>query len=99
VQEPGLDQHEWHTQWEALLPELEDAPAEALPELARLIDAMLEDRAYELDDPEIERELETGREVVDRLNDGDDVDPGDIAAAVNAFRAVYETLVAEYRAP
>lgn len=99
MQEPGLDQHEWYTQWEALLPELEDAPAEALPELARLIDAMLEDRAYEQDDPEIERELETGREVVDRLNDGDDVDPGDIAAAVNAFRAVYETLVAEYRAP
>lgn len=99
MQEPGLDQHEWQTQWEALLPELEDAPAEALPELGRLIDGMLEDRAYEQDDPEIERELETGREVVERLDKGDDVDPGDIAAAVNAFRTVYETLVTEYRAP
>jgi hypothetical protein len=99
VQEPGLDQHEWYTQWEALLPELEDAPAEALPELGRLIDAMLEDRAYEQDDPEIERELETGRDVVERLNEGDDVDPGDIAAGVNAFRSVYEQMVVEYRAP
>jgi hypothetical protein len=99
VHEPGLDQHEWQTQWEALLPELEDAPAEALPELGRLIDGMLEDRAYERDDPEIERELETGREVVARLDEQEDVDPGDIAAAVNAFRAVYEQLIAQHRAP
>jgi len=82
-----------------LLPELEDAPAEALPELGRLIDGMLEDRAYERDDPEIERELETGREVVARLDEQEDVDPGDIAAAVNAFRAVYEQLIAQHRAP
>ncbi len=99
MQEPGLDQHEWLTQWEALLPELADAPAEALPELGRLIDDMLDDRAYDRDDPEIERELETGREVVGRLEGGESVDPGDIAAAVNAFRAVYEQLVSAHRAP
>ena len=99
VQDPGLDQHEWQTQWEALLPELADAPAEALPEVGRLLDDMLDDRAYDRDDPEIERELETGREVVGRLDEGESVDPGDIAAAVNAFRAVYEQLVAERRAP
>jgi hypothetical protein len=100
VVEPGLNQHEWQTRWEALLPDIEDSPAEALPELGRLIDEMLEDRSYEPgSDPEIERELDTGRQVVDRLDQAEDVDPGDIAAAVNAFRSVYETVVAEYRVP
>jgi hypothetical protein len=98
VQEPRLDQHEWRAQWESLQPELADAPAEALPELERLVDDILEDRAYERDDPEIERELATGREVVGRLDEGESVDPGDIAAAVNAFRVVYEQLVAEQQA-
>ena len=100
MQEPGLDQHEWQTQWEALAPELADAPAEALPEVGRLVDAILADRGYEpATDPEIDRDLANGREVVERLDAGGDVDPGDIAAAVNSYRAVYEHLLAERRAP
>ena len=100
MQEPGLDQHEWQTQWEQLEPELADAPAEALPELARLVDGMLEQRGYEDGvDPEIDRELELGREIVARLEQGDDVDPGDIGAAVNAYRNVYAQLIEEHRAP
>jgi hypothetical protein len=100
VQEPGLDQHEWKTQWEALEPELADAPAEALPELGRLIDEMLDGRSHAVgSDPEIDRELELAREVVSRLDAGEDVDPGDLGAAVNAYRTVYEALLAEYRAP
>jgi hypothetical protein len=30
--EPGLDLHEWQTEWEALEPLVEDSPREALPE-------------------------------------------------------------------
>jgi hypothetical protein len=100
VHEPGLDQHEWQTRWEALLTELGDAPAEALPEVGRLIDEMLDERSYEPGaDPEIERELDTARQIVDRLDQGQEVDPGDIAAAVNAFRSVYEQILTQYRAP
>jgi hypothetical protein len=100
VQEPGLDQHEWQTQWEALEPELADAPGEALPELARLVDGMLEERGYESGtDPEIDRELELGREIVDLIEGGDAVDPGDIGAAVNAYRNVFAQLIEEHRAP
>jgi hypothetical protein len=100
VQEPGLDQHEWQTQWEALEPELADAPAEALPELARLVHGMLEERGHEDGtDPEIDRELGLGREVVARLEEGDDVDPGDIGAAVKAYRNVFLQLMEERRAP
>ncbi|HZT45423.1 MAG TPA: hypothetical protein VFA24_04510 [Gaiellaceae bacterium] len=100
MQEPGLDQHEWRTQWEALEPEVAASPAEALPEVGRLIEEMLDDRAYEVgSDPEIERELEVGREIVQRLDAGEDVDPGDLGAAVNAYRSVYEQLATEYRSP
>jgi len=100
VQEPGLDQHEWQTQWEQLEPELADAPAEALPELARLVDGMLEERGYENGtDPEIDRELEIARETVARLEGGEDLDPGDIAASVNGYRNVFSQLIEERRAP
>ena len=100
MQEPGLDQHEWQTQWEALEPELADAPAVALPAIARLLEGMLGERGYEPGlDPEIDRELAAGQEVVERLEQGDGVDPGDIGAAVNSYRAVYEQLLAERRAP
>jgi hypothetical protein len=44
---PGLDQCERQTQREALEPELAAAPAEALPELARLVDGLLGNRGYE----------------------------------------------------
>ena len=98
MQEPGLDQHDWRTQWEALIPELEDSPAEALPEVGRLIEAILEDRSYQAgSDPELERELEVGRQVVAKLDAGDETDPGDLGAAVNAYRSAYEQLLAEYR--
>jgi hypothetical protein len=99
VDEPGLDRHEWETQWEALQPELADAPAEALPEVDRLIGGMLAERDLEDVDPEIERELEQAREVTRRLDAGEDVDPGDIAVAVLGYRALYEDLLAERRSP
>ena len=44
--EPGLDRHEWESQWQALAEQVEDSPAEALPELDSLIAGMLEERGY-----------------------------------------------------
>ncbi len=100
MHEPGLDEHEWETQWQALEPELADAPAEALPEVDRLLEQMLGERGYEPGlDPELDRELENGREVVASLDVGEVVDPGDLAAAVNSYRTVYEQLRTERRAP
>jgi hypothetical protein len=100
VHEPGIDQHEWQTQWEALQPELADAPAEALPEVDRLIAQMLAERGYELGtDPEIDRELELAREVVTALDEGENVDPGDLGAAVAGYRNVYKQLLADRRSP
>jgi len=100
VQEPGLDEHEWQTRWEALAGDLAVSPVEALPEVARLVEDMLAERGHEAGtDPEIDREVETGRQVVARIDAGRSVDPGDVGAAVNSYRAVYEQLLAERRAP
>ena len=43
--EPGLDRHEWETEWQALEPLVVDSPAEALPEVDRLVGRMLAERA------------------------------------------------------
>jgi len=93
---------------QALEPELEDAPAEALPELHGLIERMLTERGYALDDPvaddgidpEVLAEFKAARETtraVERADEG--VGPGDVAAAINGYRAVYEHLLGERSAP
>ena len=106
--EPGLDRHEWESELSALEPELDDAPREALPELLGLVERMLDERGYAPDDPvagdgdepEILAEYRAARETATAVErGGDDVGPGDVAAAVNGLRAVFDHLVAERRAP
>jgi hypothetical protein len=107
TREPGLDRHEWESELESLEPELRDSPAEALPELADLVRRMLDERGFDLDDPlvregderEIVSEYESAREVADRLERGKDVGPGDVAAAINGLRALYDHLINERSAP
>ena len=105
--EPGLDRHEWETELQALEPELADAPAEALPELQALVERMLADRGFapddpirsEGDEPEVLAEFRAATETIRALERGDDVDPGNIAAAVNGLRAVFDHLVSARSAP
>src|SRR2546421_12264455 len=99
--EPGLDRHEWESEWAALEESLQDEPAESLPELDDLVAQMLVARGYELDDPvaregderEIVVEFLAAREVADAVRRGADVAPGDVADAVNAYRELYEFLL------
>jgi hypothetical protein len=101
--DPGLARHEWESELQTLEPELEDAPAEALPELADLVERMLLESGYDLNDPvaregterEVVAEYLAARELSDRIErGGDDVGPGDVAAAVNGFRAIFDYLTA-----
>jgi len=102
--EPGLDRHEWQTEWEGLEPELEDAPAATLPELDDLVARMLVAHGYALDD-EVALEGEERDVVAEYLaahamtqlaeRDEKTPDPGDVAAAVNGYRAIYEHLIDE----
>jgi hypothetical protein len=106
--EPGLDRHEWESEWQALEEQLADSPAEALSDVDDLIERMLVERGYSLNDPvaqegddrEIVAEFLAAREIT-RLIEGrsEDVSPGDVAAAVNGYRAIFDYLIAERSAP
>jgi hypothetical protein len=103
MSEPGLDRHEWETEWEQLEPDVEDSPAEALHDLDDLIARMLTEAGYPLDtadpvddegvDPEVLISFYAAREITRQVERGGDVDPGDVAQAVNFYRELYEHLI------
>jgi hypothetical protein len=108
MQEPGLSRHEWESEWAALQEQLEESPAEALSELDDLVQRMLDERGYAIDDPvvregderEVVAEFLAAREIARLVDEGSDgVSPGDVGAAVNGYRSVYEYLIAERSTP
>jgi len=106
--EPGLDKHEWESLWQSFEEDLETAPAEALAEVDRLVAQMLETRGYAIGDPvaregddrDIVAEFLAAREITRLVEQGaETVSPGDVAAAVNGYRALYEYLIVERSPP
>jgi len=106
--EPGLDRHEWESELQALEPDLRDTPGEALPELADLIQRMLLERGFDLDDTvaregeerEVVAEYLAAREISDLVERGDSAaGPGDVASAINGLRAIFDFIVAERSGP
>ena len=102
MHDPGLERHEWESEWEALEEDLRADPAGALPELDRIVARMLEESGYELTDPvagegeerEVVAEYLAAHEVAEAAErDSDELSLGDVAAAVNGLRAVYDHLV------
>ena len=101
--EPGIDRHEWESEWEVLEPLLEDAPAETLPELDDLVARMLVAHGYALDDEvavegearDIVAEYLAARAVTQLVERDERPDPGDVATAVNGYRAIFEYLIDE----
>jgi hypothetical protein len=103
MQEPGLDRHQWQTEWEQLEPLVVDSPAEALSELDDLVGRMLAEAGYPTEtsdrvdddgiDPEVVTSFEAAREITNRVDRGEDVDPGDVGAAIGLYREIYEHLL------
>jgi len=101
VQEPGLDRHVWESEWSDLEERLRDDPGDALFDLDDLVARMLEARGVPLGErdgetetePETVREFAEARRITELLGAGEDVDPGDIAHAVNAYRELYVVLL------
>ena len=101
--EPGLDRHEWESEMQGLEAELGESPGETLPELDALVARMLDETGYDLADPvvregderEVVAEYIAAHELAQAAERGaDDISPGDVAAAINGFRAVFDYLVA-----
>ena len=104
VRDPGVDRHEWETEWQGLEPLVADSPAEALPEVDHLVARMLEAHGYPLDEEhefeapeeEVMKEFLEARRVTGLVEAGEAVDPGDIGAAVAGYRNVYGYLNDRY---
>jgi hypothetical protein len=101
--EPGLDRHEWESVWESLEEGIHDDPVDALSELDMLVHRMLEESGYDVDDPvervgderEVVANFQAARDVKLAVDRGsDEISPGDVAAAVNNYRDVYQYLIA-----
>jgi hypothetical protein len=81
--EPGFDLHEWETRWAEIEDALADDPAGTLADACDLIEETLN---LELAEPDIAAAYAAARETADAVERGDDVDPGDIGAAVENLR-------------
>lgn len=105
MRDPGLDRHEWETEWEALQPELQDSPGESLPGLGDLVGRMLAEEGVPVDEdrdvaeegvePELVQNFQEARRITRRLESGEDVDPGDVGSAVDLYRQIYEHLATQ----
>jgi hypothetical protein len=99
--EPGLDRHEWETEWQALEPPVADSPAEALPDLDDLLERMMvaqglpisADDVGEPPEPELLAEFIEARRITRLADGGEAVDPGDVGAAVAGYRDLYGHLI------
>jgi|SRR3954454_2565454 hypothetical protein len=101
MQEPGLDQHEWASEWEEIDPLLRESPTEALTEADDLIARMMDARGFplaeregeELSEPETTRSFVEARRVAREVESGRSFDPGDVALAVESYRELYAYLL------
>jgi hypothetical protein len=102
--EPGLDKHDWESEMAVLEDELSESPADALPELDELVGRMLVETGFDLGDPvelegderEVVSEFLAAREIMRALERGsEEISPGDVAAAVNGYRNVFDFVVSE----
>jgi hypothetical protein len=49
--EPGIDRHEWESEWLELEEQLVDSPGKTLAEVEELVGRMLEARGFTVHDP------------------------------------------------
>ncbi|MGZ4376432.1 MAG: hypothetical protein ACXVR9_16870 [Gaiellaceae bacterium] len=104
--DPGLDLHEWETQWQQLQDESVDDPAQTLPEIVRLVDAMLRERGFQLDEPvtaegddaDIVRDFLAARELAATADAGS-ADPEDIEVALEDLREIHDYITQDRAAP
>jgi hypothetical protein len=102
LRDPGIDRHDFATEWESIWEEAATEPREALPELEDVLRRMLLRHGYALDadeptgegdDPEAMRTYESVREIADAIREGGDVDPGDLGQAIVDAQELYEGLI------
>jgi hypothetical protein len=91
--EPGLELHERETRWAELEEAFAEDPAGTLPDACDFVEHVFSESGI---DPTAEHDEQatayrSARETSDRVERGEDVDPGDVAAAIENLRLVYAT--------
>jgi hypothetical protein len=108
MSEPGLDIHEWESEWASLEDDITDSPETALPYLHELVTRMLKERGIldeslvvtEGADPEWVRTWETGAELVRMLDDPEvEVERQDLVDQIETYRELFEAILASRAAP
>jgi hypothetical protein len=103
--DPGLNRHEWESEFASMEDDLHTDPASALPELDSLVTRMLGEAGYDLADT-VARDGEEREVIADylaaheitRLSEAGstEISSGDVAAAINGLREIYDYLVENY---
>jgi hypothetical protein len=90
---PYVNQDEYAAEWESVIDDARSDPREGLDDLLDIVDRIRADAAVPEDalDPEIGRRLDYAREISLALDRGDDIEDGDVAAALAAVEVVYAT--------
>jgi hypothetical protein len=102
--EPGLDLHEWESQWAQLQEDAADSPEEALPEIVRLVGEMLADRGFDLENPvvvedesrDIVADFLAAREIA-RAAETTKLEQEDIQTALEDLTEIHDYLVEDRR--
>ena len=87
--DPGLDLHEWETRWAELEEALE---TDARTALAEACDAIEETVGSDFVDDDLDTAFAATRETANRIERGEDVDAGDVGAAVENLRAIRDRI-------
>ncbi len=85
MNEPGLDLHEGETRWAEIEEALAEDLAGALAEACDIVEAAL---GLDSVSDELEVTFRSARDTADAIERGEDVDPGDIGAAVANLREI-----------
>jgi hypothetical protein len=105
--EPGLDLHEWASEYASIEEDIPDDPDNALTQLTDLVGRMLTARGFPPDDdvaddgeePEILDQYRAAREIERRVDAGLAVEPEDVIDAIEGLKSIYDYLVSERPAP
>ena len=106
MSEPGLDLHEWESQWAQLQEDAADSPEEALPEIVNLIEQMLADRGFDLENPvivedesrDIVSDFLAARDIA-RADEATKIDQEDIQTALEDLTEIHDFMVEERAGP
>ena len=103
--DPGLNRHEWESEFASIEDDLHTDPASALPELDALVARMLGEAGYDLADPvardgeerEVTADYLAAHEITRLSESGsEEISSGDVASAINGLRELYDFIVENY---